>query len=192
MANPMTFWIGIFAVLWYNGFYTPLKRKTAFAVIPGAMMGGVAPLIGWVSGGGHLLDQKILAVFFFFFIWQIPHFWLLLLNYGKEYERAGFPSLTRRFSPVQFRRMTFLWVFATAVACMIIPLFGIVKSAAINGGLLAGGLLAAGIWLVWKASRILNIKGQGQGQLFPFHITFRAINVYVLWVIFLFVLDHFL
>lgn len=180
-TNLIAWGLSLFAIVWYNGFYTYLKRKTAFAVIPGAMIGGIPPLIGWVSGGGHPLDPKILAISFFFFMWQVPHFWLLLLNFGKDYEKAGFPSLTRIFTSAQLSRMTFLWIFATAVTCMIIPIFGVVESHAINGS-----LFAAGFWLVWKTSRILT----AQSQEFPFRFNFKVINIYVLLVMFLFTLDR--
>jgi hypothetical protein len=86
-------------VLWYNGVYTFLKRKSPFAAIPGAVIGAIPPAIGWICGKGALsFDPQILALSFFFFIWQVPHFWLLLLNFGRDYEKAGFPSLTRIFN----------------------------------------------------------------------------------------------
>ncbi len=182
-AGLMALGLGLFAVLWYNGTYTYLKKKTAFAVIPGAMVGGIPPLIGWVSGGGHFLDPKILAISFFFFMWQVPHFWLLLLNFGKDYENGGFPSLTQIFTSAQLRRMTFVWIFATAVTCVIIPLFGVVESYAINGS-----LFVAGFWLVWKTSRILG----SHNEEFPFRFNFKLINTYVLWVMFLVTLDRLL
>jgi protoheme IX farnesyltransferase len=180
-ASLLTGVLGLFAIFWYNGIYTYLKRKTAFASIPGALIGAIPPALGWVSGGGSLLDPRIWAVVFFFFMWQVPHFWLLLLDFGKDYENAGFPSLTQVFNSAQLRRMTFVWIFATAVTCMIIPLFGIVKSHVINGG-----LFVAGFWLVWKTFRILTT----QSQEFPFRFNFKVINTYILMVIFLFAMDH--
>ena len=143
--------LGLFAMFWYNGVYTSLKRKSPFAAIPGALIGAIPPLIGWVSGKGHLsLDPQILAISFFFFIWQVPHFWLLLLNSGKDYEKAGLPSLTRIFSSAQLSRITFMWIFATAAACMMIPLFGIVESHVIHGS-----LFLVAFWLVWKSLKLL-------------------------------------
>lgn len=182
-ANLMAWGLGLFAMVWYNGVYTYLKRKSAFAAIPGALIGSIPPMLGWVSGGGYLFDPKILAVAFFFFLWQIPHFWLLLLNSGRDYEKAGFPSLTRIFNPGQLRRILFSWVFATGVSCVILPLVGIVESYYIQTG-----VFFAAIWLVWKAFKLLR---NHQSE-FSLRLTFNSINAYVLLVMFLLTMDHLL
>ncbi|OGP98915.1 MAG: hypothetical protein A2026_07640, partial [Deltaproteobacteria bacterium RBG_19FT_COMBO_46_12] len=105
--------LGLFAVFWYNGVYTLLKRKSAFAAVPGALVGAIPPVIGWISGKGFFsLDPQILAVSFFFFIWQVPHFWLFLLIFDRDYEKAGLPSLTKIFTSAQLRRITFVWILA--------------------------------------------------------------------------------
>jgi protoheme IX farnesyltransferase len=116
--------LGGLSLFWYNGVYTYLKRVTAFAVIPGALIGAVPPLIGWAAAGGTYTDPLILLVTFFFFIWQIPHFWLLMLFRGDEYVRAGLPSLTRTFNRAQICRLTFMWIMATATAGVLVAGFG--------------------------------------------------------------------
>jgi protoheme IX farnesyltransferase len=68
--------------------YTLLKRKTPFAIIPGSLVGAIPPAVGWVAAGGYLFDPQIIIISFFFFIWQIPHFWLLLLIFDKDYKQA--------------------------------------------------------------------------------------------------------
>jgi heme o synthase len=174
--------LGLFAVLWYNGVYTFLKRKSAFAAIPGALVGAIPPVIGWISGKGFFsLDPQILAISFFFFIWQVPHFWLLLLNFGRDYEKAGLPSLTRIFTSAQLSRITFIWIFATAAACMMIPLFGIVESHTIQGG-----LWVAAFWLMWKSLRLLTAKGRK----FSLPFTFKTVNSYAVVVMILLTLDN--
>ena len=174
--------LGLFAMFWYNGVYTPLKRKSPFAAIPGALIGAIPPLIGWVSGKGLFsLDPQILAISFFFFIWQVPHFWLLLLNSGRDYEKAGLPSLTKIFSSAQLRRITFMWIFATAAACMIIPLFGIVESHVIHGS-----LFLVAFWLMWKSLKLLSGHPHPSSSQF----IFKTINSYAVLVIILITLDH--
>jgi protoheme IX farnesyltransferase len=58
--------LGLFTVLWYNGLYTFLKRKTAFAVIPGSLTGAIPPIIGWTAAGGSIYDFKIILIAFIF------------------------------------------------------------------------------------------------------------------------------
>ncbi|RME05262.1 MAG: protoheme IX farnesyltransferase [Planctomycetota bacterium] len=115
-AGTLPTLLGLIAVLWYNGVYTPLKRKTPWAVIPGALIGSLPPYIGWTAGGGNLLAPPIFAFALFMFIWQIPHFWLLLLTYGKEYEKAQLPSLTTLYSSQQIAYLTFIliWILVSS------------------------------------------------------------------------------
>lgn len=122
-TNFAAFAVGIFTFLWYNGVYTPLKRKTAFAIIPGALVGALPPVAGWAAAGGELLDSRILIIAAYFFIWQIPHFWLLLMLYGSDYEKGGFPTLNKVFSGEQLKRITFMWLIANVMTAMLIPLF---------------------------------------------------------------------
>jgi protoheme IX farnesyltransferase len=179
-TNWVAFGLGAFAVFWYHGIYTPLKKRTPFAVIPGALIGAIPPMIGWVSGGGQLHDPQILAISFLFYIWQAPHFWILLFNFGRDYEKGGFPSLERVFTQAQFKRVLFLWIFATGVTCFMIPLFGILQSP-----LMIGGLFGIGGWLLWKACRFLR----GRPRESHVQSIFRAVNIYVLWVMVCFGLD---
>lgn len=174
-ANLTAPGLGLLNVLWYNGFYTPLKRKTPFAVVPGSVIGAIPPAIGWVAAGGSLADPRILGLAFFFFIWQVPHFWLLLLSSGNDYRKAGFPSLTEKFSPPQLARITFVWIISTAMACLLIPLFGIG-----NTPILYLVLAASAIVLVGKSRKLLHLPGNN----FSFRPVFHTINIYILVVMF--------
>jgi heme o synthase len=107
-------------LLWYNLVYTPLKKVTAFAVIPGSVTGALPPVIGWAAAGGGLFDLQILLVASFFFIGQIPHFWLLLLMFGDQYQEAGMPTLNKLFSPAQIKHISFLWILATMASALLV------------------------------------------------------------------------
>lgn len=172
-TNLMATLLGLFALVWYNGVYTPLKRKTAFAAVPGALIGAIPPLVGWVAGGGYWLDPRIVMIASFVFIWQVPHFWLLLLISGDDYQRAGLPSLTKIFSTSQIARMTFIWILTTALAALIIINFIQVRSAAIKMAVL---FLAAG--LAWLAIRIL----QTENHWWRLRHAFIGINIFALLV----------
>lgn len=133
--------IAIFTILCYNGIYTYLKVITAFAVVPGAITGALPPVIGWVAAGGSEWDKTIVFVGFLIFIGQIPHFWLLILQYGEEYKKAGFPTLTQIFSPNQIRRLTFTWVLSSVIAALFLCYFEIIWSGMIIGILMLGSTL---------------------------------------------------
>jgi protoheme IX farnesyltransferase len=166
--------LALLALIWYNFIYTPLKKKTAFAVVPGSVIGALPPLVGWVAGGGSLADPRALIIAFFFFIWQVPHFWLLLLKYGKEYEKAGYPSLTSIYSGKQIRYTTFIWTMATGVTALMLPAFGIVNSL-----FFSIGTLLATAWLVFMFVKMLRATDEG----FNPGYYFMKINYFVLSMI---------
>lgn len=116
--------LGILNILWYNGFYTWLKKKTAFAVVPGALSGVIPVFMGWSAAGGSLTDRPALLLAFFLFIWQIPHFWLLMLKYGDEYRLAGFPVMTDIFNIYQFRNIILAWMIAATGTSLLLVLSG--------------------------------------------------------------------
>ena len=182
-AGTLTLALGLFAVLWYNLIYTPLKQKTAFAAVPGALVGAIPPVLGWVAGGGTLLDPRIGGVGLFFFIWQIPHFWLLLLDASKDYENAGLPSITRFFSTRQIKRIVFIWLLSTGVSALTFPAFGLINLRSVYLF-----FFAATVWLTWTTIIFLRSQTVEVSSRF----TFMKLNVYVLFVIFLLSFDRLL
>ena len=173
-ANLTAMLLGLLNLFWYNFIYTPLKRKTALAIIPGSLVGAIPPAIGWVAAGGSLLAPQIIILSFFFFIWQIPHFWLLLLVLDKDYQKAGLPTLTRIFSHQQLTRITFVWIVATIVTGLLIPLFGI-----IHLNWIIYSMFLAGIYLTWKAARLLRFDSERTNYRFAFN----SINIFALFVV---------
>jgi protoheme IX farnesyltransferase len=169
-VEPRAALLGLVAIIWYNGVYTPLKRVTAFAAIPGGVVGAIPPVIGWVAGGGAVLDPRIAAVALFFFLWQVPHFWLLLMRFGDDYARAGLPALTSLFDRRQLSRITYVWMLATALSCMLIPVFGVAEP-----WWTSLALVGASLWLGWQATTMVRTQGT--------MVAFRQINIYALLVV---------
>lgn len=186
LVSPAAALVGLAAAVVYNGIYTPLKRVTPFAALPGALIGALPPVAGWVAAGGYLSDPVIQAVAFFFFLWQIPHFWLLLLFYERDYTAGGMPSLFDRFDRRQVVKLTFLWIAAVAVAAMLMPLFRVFDHPAFGYVLAAAGLL-----VVARAGALLRLPvgawASGFGR--SCRLRFMEINTFALLVSVLMVVD---
>jgi len=174
--------LGLCAVLWYNGVYTHLKRKTAFAVIPGALVGAIPPAIGWLLGGGDLKDPRLSALCFFFFMWQVPHFWVLFLHHGREYEAAGLPTLFGIFTIPQLVRITRHWMFATVVSCLLILLYDLVYT-----DFMTLLLFAVSGWFIWQGIKLSDVR---EIDAILSHTIFKKINYYMASVIILISVDQ--
>ena len=170
--------LGALALLWYNGIYTPLKRRSSLASVIGSVIGAIPPAIGWVCAGG-VLDGPILALSFFLLMWQVPHFWLLALRLDGDYQQANFPTFVRALGKESLARVTFMWTAATAASALLLPIFGLSTSP-----FLGLGLAVAGTWLVviaWRALRTPDKPG--------FRRAFAAINYYAVMVMGAVILD---
>lgn len=109
----------------YNGLYTTLKPVTAWAMIPGAACGALPVWIGWLAGGRAPLAALPAYFFALYFVWQMPHFWMLAEANAEDYAAAGFPVPATSFSPFSRRAIPRLWALALAALAGMAPLFGL-------------------------------------------------------------------
>ncbi len=105
-----------FAFIWYNLMYTPLKKKSALAVVPGAILGVIPPAIGWLVAGHSLFELEFYTLAAFYFIWQVPHFWLLVMLFHGDYKDGGYPTAMRLFGEGTLQRLTYVWLNLTIFA----------------------------------------------------------------------------
>jgi len=175
---PIVFLTSFLTLLSYNLIYTPLKKVTAFAVVPGSLVGALPPFIGWFAGGGQLFDEHILWVSLFFFIGQIPHFWLLLLMFGKEYSIAGFPSLNSVFSDNQIKRLSFTWILATVATSFIVAM------TVLQGSVTLFFLLVYTFYLLFSLTVGILIKKD-----IPIRASFLKLNFLYLLMMILLIID---
>jgi protoheme IX farnesyltransferase len=182
--GPAPALLGVAAAVVYNGIYTPLKRVTPFAALPGAVVGALPPAAGWAAAGGWLSDPTIHQIAFFFFLWQMPHFWLLLMHYEKDYVAGGMPSLFDRFSRRQIGQLTFVWIAAVAVTSILMPLFSLFESAAPRYLVAVAGLVVVLRSLVLLRPEAAEAAGQAVAAPFGrlYKIRFMEINTFVLLV----------
>jgi heme o synthase len=76
----------------YVVLYTPLKRRSSFATVIGAIPGALPPMIGWAAAT-NTLSREAWLLFGLVFLWQMPHFLAIAWLCRDDYSRAGFPML---------------------------------------------------------------------------------------------------
>jgi protoheme IX farnesyltransferase len=95
--------LALAAVVLYTLVYTPLKTRSPFCTLAGAVVGSIPPLIGWAAAAGSLAAGGwILAALLF--AWQIPHFLSLAWLHRDEYAAAGYKMLPSVDPGGRFRR----------------------------------------------------------------------------------------
>jgi protoheme IX farnesyltransferase len=87
-VGPLPGLLASIALVSYVLLYTPLKRRSATALLVGAIPGAIPPLIGWTAATGRL-DLPGVLLFAVMFLWQVPHFLAITLFRKGEYARAG-------------------------------------------------------------------------------------------------------
>jgi heme o synthase len=91
-ANVLSAGVALATLLSYVVVYTPLKRRSSFATVIGAIPGALPPVIGWAAATGTL-SRGGWVLFGIVFLWQLPHFLAIAWIYREDYARAGFPML---------------------------------------------------------------------------------------------------
>jgi protoheme IX farnesyltransferase len=104
-VQPLTSFIGLLTVIFYNILYTMiLKRRSPFAAVPGAVPGAAPVLMGYSAINTNIFSSDCMYVFLLMFLWQMPHFWALAIRYMDDYSKGGFPVL-----PVQLGKQRTLY-----------------------------------------------------------------------------------
>ncbi len=82
--------------------YTPMKQRTSWNTIVGAVSGALPPLIGWTGAVGQpeaantyfrfnlILEPGAIYLFLLLFLWQMPHFLAINWMYRDQYLKGGF------------------------------------------------------------------------------------------------------
>jgi protoheme IX farnesyltransferase len=87
--------LGLLALTSYVLAYTPLKSKTGFSVLVGAIPGAIPPMLGYVAAT-HRFGLEPGTLFAVQFMWQFPHFWAIAWVLHEDYLKAGYRMLPFR------------------------------------------------------------------------------------------------
>lgn len=145
--------LGLTAVILYNGVYTPLKRTRVLSLLPGTLAGALPPLIGWTAAGGGINDARILLLCGALILWQIPHTLLFIHCYRADLRRAGLDHFAELVTGNRGRKLISVWLIAFAASCALLPLCGVIVTP--PGRLLSAGLI---LWLTVLVAFVARVE----------------------------------
>ncbi len=127
---------GCAALICYNGCYTPLKKRTLTAIIPGALCGILPPLIGWTAGGKPLFTPDIMIIRSVFALWQIPHFFIIILkNRQQASETDGgerYPCFTDIFTLREIKLQVLIWTCLYSLSMFLFSMKRLIDNEMLN------------------------------------------------------------
>ena len=156
VVNWLASALAAFTLLSYLLVYTPLKRKTPFCTLIGAIPGAMPPLIGW-AGARNGLSAEAWVLYAILFLWQFPHFLSIAWMYRQDYQGAGYQML-----PLSGRKESFmawqvvLFSLALLVVSLVPTFLGFEGIVYLLGALVLGlGFLLCGVRLARDRSNSL-------------------------------------
>lgn len=181
--------IGIYftfiTIIIYNLIYTKLKPITHWALILGSFLGVISPTIGWLVANSlelsALSDLRFMYIFILFFVWQVPHFWLLVLINKDDYQKAGFPTLKDKIGCHGFTRTIAVWNIISVTN-------GVALVLAYNVSIISWIVMAiVSIYMIYS-SYLLFITKIGYGKFFK--IRFMELNTYILIIMIILMINN--
>lgn len=149
-VNPLASVLTLSTLLSYVFIYTPMKTRSTWCTLIGAVPGAMPPLIGWAGATGSLSVSAWL-MFGLMFMWQMPHFLAIAWIYRDDYARAGFEMVSVGDDEgARTSRQAVVYSIAL-LAVSVVPWFlGLANLAYFAGALLSGGAL---LWLSGQFAR---------------------------------------
>ena len=151
-ANLLAAGVAFATLLVYVAIYTPLKRRTSFSTVIGAIPGALPPIIGWAAIAGEL-SVRAWILFGIMFLWQLPHFLAIAWMYRDDYARAGFPML-----PVIEPDGRSTGRQSVVYAAALLPVSLAPTLTHMTGDVYFAGALVLGILFLWTAIRFARTR----------------------------------
>ena len=152
-VNLLVAVLGAVTLVTYLFIYTPLKRKSEWNTIIGAIPGALPPLMGWAAARGEV-DPLGWTMFGILFFWQVPHFMAIAWMYRDEYDKAGFvmmPSVAD--GEARTGRQAISHTLFLVIASLMPFTMKLAGAVYVSGAVLLGGLF---LWAAVRFSRQLT------------------------------------
>ena len=180
MGQVGTFFF-VATIILYNFIYTPLKPKTHYALIIGSFLGVIAPSIAWLYARESLLDIRFIYLFCLFFIWQVPHFWLLALMYSDDYKKAGFPTLVDKLGKQNLLRVSSVWyLFCVFIGLLLVNSFYIPPALWTIVIVGSGYVFYSGLQLLFRTDIVFSVMRSA----------FIKLNIYIFFILLTLIINN--
>lgn len=117
-TNFNAFLAGVLGIALYNLFYTRMKPWSTTAIIPGAICGAIPPYIGWLASADDVFSFRAMLPVLLLLFWQIPHFFLVLLNHREDYIDSIAPNMLKKLNEESLQRIFLPWITALVVTML--------------------------------------------------------------------------
>jgi protoheme IX farnesyltransferase len=150
------------AIVLYNFIYTKMKIKTSMAIFPGALCGMLPPFIGSLVAGAHPFDLRIITVAILFGLWQVPHYFLIVLDHHDDYKQGNLPSILDIFTIASLNRIIFAWIMSISFLMLLLAPLNVISTTIAFKGL----VLNAFCLVVFFAYRFFLVPETNYRKLF--------------------------
>lgn len=138
--------------------YTPLKRRTVWNTVVGAVPGALPPVIGWCASRETEGLPAAAGLFAILFLWQIPHFMAIAWRYRREYAAAGFRMLPN--DDVQGKKTAAV----SLLCCLLLLIVGGSTAWYLGSRLACAGAIAAGLFFLYPALRFTQQRNDATAR----------------------------
>lgn len=150
-VNSLTALLAVLANVSYVLAYTPMKQRSHYALLVGAVPGAIPPLLGWTAVTGRI-DAAGVVLFAILFLWQVPHFHAITLFRKGDYARAGLVVMPNVTGEEAVRHSIVRYTLALVLTTFLLLPLGVAH----RGYLVSAVLLGVG-FLVWG---LLGLRGE--------------------------------
>ncbi len=152
-VNLLVSVLGAVTLVTYLFIYTPLKRKSEWNTVIGAIPGALPPLMGWAAARGGV-DPLGWILFGILFFWQMPHFMAIAWMYRDDYEKAGFVMMpSAADGGARTGRQAISHTLFLCIASLMPFTMKLAGAVYVSGAVLLGGLF---LWAAVRFSRLLT------------------------------------
>jgi len=172
--------LGLLALVLYAFVYTPMKKKSPWAVFVGAFPGAIPAMLGWIAAT-NTFGLEAGAVFAIQFVWQFPHFWAIAWVLDDDYKLGGI-----RLLPLKEGRTKRTALHVLAYTAFLIPVCTfpwLLEMTGIISTILAVALSVYFVYVAFKLYQVNDVKAAKRLMFASF--------IYLPLVQILFVLDRF-